>query len=46
MKTHRSELSAVSEKKDADIFCSGAVVDYGAEIDGVVDAIVGFHNRE
>ena len=37
--------SAVSDKKDADIFCSGAVVDYGAEMDAGIDAVGGIHNR-
>ena len=39
-------ISAVSEKKDADIFCSGAVVNYGATFDGTIDAIGGVHNRD
>jgi hypothetical protein len=39
-------ISAVSEKNDADIFCSGAVVNRGAEIDGEIDAIGGVHNRD
>ena len=38
-------ISAVSDKNDADIFCSGAVVNCGAEIDGEIDAIGGVHNR-
>ena len=38
-------ISAVSDKNDADIFCSGAVVNCGAEIDGDIDAIGGVHNR-
>lgn len=38
-------VSALSDKNDADIFCSGAVVNYGAEIDGEIDAIGGVHNR-
>ena len=37
-------VSAVSEKNDADIFCSGAVVNRGAELDGEIDAIGGIHN--
>ena len=40
-----ADISAVSNKKDADIFCSGAVVNYGAEIDGEMDAIGGIHTR-
>ena len=39
-------LSAVSDKKDADVFCSGAVVNCGAEIDGEIDALGGIHNRD
>ena len=39
-------ISAVSEQNDADIFCSGAVVNHGAEMDGEMDAIGGIHNRE
>ena len=39
-------ISAVSNKKDADIFCSGAVVNCGATMDGEIDAIGGVHNRE
>ena len=39
-------ISAVSDKKDADIFCSGAVVNCGAKIDAEVDAIGGIHNRD
>ena len=38
-------VSAVSDKKDADIFCSGAVVNYGAEMDAGIDAVGGIHNR-
>jgi hypothetical protein len=39
-------ISASSEKKDHDIFCSGAVVNHGATFDGEVDAIGGIHNRD
>ena len=39
-------ISASSEKKDHDIFCSGAVVNYGATFDGDIDAIGGIHNRD
>ena len=39
-------VSAVSDKNDADIFCSGAVVNCGAKIDGEIDAIGGIHNRD
>ena len=38
-------ISAVSENNDADLFCSGTVVDRGAEISGNVDALGGIHNR-
>ena len=40
-----SDILAVSDKKDADIFCSGAVVNYGGKIDAKIDAIGGTHNR-
>ena len=39
-------ISAVSDHNDADIFCSGAVVNRGAKIDGEMDAIGGVHNRD
>lgn len=39
-------ISASSEKKDHDIFCSGAVINYGATFDGEIDAIGGVHNRD
>ena len=39
-------ISAVSDQNDADIFCSGAVVNYGAEFDGEMDALGGIHNRD
>ena len=39
-------ISASSEKKDHDIFCSGAVVNFGATFDGEIDAIGGIHNRD
>ena len=39
-------VSAVSDKNDADVFCSGAVVNRGAEIDGEMDALGGIHNRD
>ena len=41
-----ASVSVVSDKKDADIFCSGAVVNCGATIDGEIDAIGGIHNRD
>lgn len=40
-----SAISAVSNKKDSDIFCSGAVVNCGAKIDADIDAIGGIHNK-
>ena len=40
-----SAISAVSEKKDSDIFCSGAVVNYGATLNSGVDALGGIHNK-
>ena len=39
-------ISASSEKKDHDIFCSGAVVNFGATFDGEIDAIGGIHDRD
>ena len=39
-------ISAVSEKNDADIFCSGAVVNYGATIAGEIDAVGEIRNQE
>ena len=39
-------ISAVSDKKDHDIFCSGAVVNFGATVNGEIDAISGIHNRD
>ena len=41
-----ASISAVSDKKDADIFCSGAVINCGVTIDGEIDAIGGIHNRD
>ena len=38
-------ISAKSDNNDADIFCSGAVVNYGAEINAEIDAIGGVHIR-
>lgn len=38
-------VSAVSDKNDADVFCSGAVVNRGAKIDAEIDALGGIHNR-
>ncbi len=40
-----SAISAVSDKKDSDIFCSGSVVNYGAEIDAEIDALGGIHKK-
>lgn len=39
-------VSAVSDQNDADIFCSGAVVNRGAEFTGEIDAIGGVCNRD
>ena len=39
-------ISASSEKKDRDIFCSGAVVDLGASFEGEIDAIGGVHEGD
>ena len=39
-------VSAASENNDADIFCSGAVVNFGATFDGEIDAIGGIHDRD
>ena len=39
-------VSATSENNDADIFCSGAVVNHGAEINAEIDAIGGVNNRD
>ena len=39
-------IYAVSDQNDAGIFCSGSVVNRGAEIDGEIDAIGGVHNRD
>lgn len=39
-------ISAASEKNDADIFCSGAVVNYGATIAGEIDAVGEIRNQE
>ena len=40
-----SAISAVSDKKDSDIFCSGAVVNYGATVNAEIDALGGIHNK-
>ena len=39
-------IFAVSAQNDAGIFCSGAVVNRGANIDGEIDALGGIHNRD
>ena len=39
-------IFAVSAQNDAGIFCSGAVVNRGAKIDGEMDAVGGIHNRD
>ena len=41
-----STISAVSGQNDADIFCSGAVVNCGAEFDCETDALGGIHNLD
>lgn len=38
-------ISAVSAKKGSGVFCSGAVVNYGATLNGKTDALGGTHNR-
>ena len=38
-------VSAVSDKNDSDIFCSGSVVNYGASVDAKIDALGGIHNK-
>ena len=40
-----ASISSASDKQDADIFCYGAVVNYGADIDGEIDAIGGIRNQ-
>ena len=40
-----SAISAVSGKKDSDIFCSGAVVNYGATVNAKIDALGGICNK-
>ena len=39
-------VSAASENNDTDIFCGGAVINYGAEINAAIDAIGGVNNRD
>jgi hypothetical protein len=39
-----ASISAASDKKDTDVFCSGAVVNYGAEVTGKIDAICGIRD--
>ena len=39
-------VSAASENNDADIFCSGAVINYGAEINAEMYAIGGVRSRD
>ena len=39
-------ISAKSDNNDADIFCSGAVINYRAEINAEIDAIGGVNNRD
>ena len=38
-------ISAVSDKKDSDIFCSGAVVNYGSTVNAEIDALGGICNK-
>ena len=40
-----SAISVASDKKDSDIFCSGALINYGTDIDVRIDAIGGIHNK-
>ena len=40
-----SAIYAVSDKKDSDIFCSGALINYGADIDARIDAIGGIRHK-
>ena len=40
-----ADISAVSHNKDADIFCSGSVVNYGAVVNAKVDALGGNYNK-
>ena len=37
-------ISATSDKEDSDIFCSGAIINYGAEINGEIYAVGGISN--
>ena len=37
-------ILATSEKNNDDLFCSGAVINHGADIVGKVNAIGGIHN--
>lgn len=38
-------ISAVSDKKDSDIFCGGAIIDHGADIEAEIDAVGGICNK-
>ena len=40
-----SAISAVSDKKDSDIFCSVAVVNHGAAVNAEIEALGGIHNK-
>ena len=40
-----AKISAISQQNDIDVFCSGALVQYGATIDGEINALGGIHNR-
>lgn len=39
-------VSAVSDNNEADVFCSGAVINYGAGFNGEINAIGGVHNQD
>lgn len=40
-----ANILAVSDKKDSDIFCSGAIVNRGADFDAEIDALGGIHKK-
>lgn len=40
-----ASVFAVSDKKDSDIFCSGAVINCGALVDAKVDVLGGIHKK-
>lgn len=41
-----ASVFASSDKKDHDIFCSGAVINFGATFDCEMDAIGAIHDRD